>query len=102
MEKIPFNISASSQGQTAFIRITGTIGWDTDCELYRARIDAIAQQGLTDAHIYLNGPGGSVFDAEEIVNITKSVPAAKSGGARLPVYFLQQGQGAVLVLIKNS
>lgn len=80
MEKIPFNISASSQGQTAFIRITGTIGWDTDCELYRARIDAIAQQGLTDAHIYLNGPGGSVFDAEEIVNITKSVFTGKVTG----------------------
>lgn len=79
-KKIPFNISASAQGQTALIRITGTIGWDTDCELFRARIDAIAQQGITDAHLYLNGPGGSCFDAEEIVNIIKSVFTGKVTG----------------------
>lgn len=80
MKKIPFNISASAQSQTALIRITGTIGWDTDCELFRARIDAIAQQGITDAHLYLNGPGGSVFDAEEIVNIIKSAFTGKVTG----------------------
>ncbi|WP_165025625.1 Clp protease ClpP [Dysgonomonas sp. ZJ279] len=80
MEKIPFNIHASTQAQTALIRITGTIGWDTDCELFRARIDAIAQQGITDAHLYLNGPGGSCFDAEEIVNIIKSVFTGKVTG----------------------
>ncbi len=79
-KKISFNISASAQGQTALIRITGTIGWDTDCELFRARIDEIAQQGITDAHLYLNGPGGSCFDAEEIVNIIKSVFTGKVTG----------------------
>lgn len=73
MSKIPFHISASTQGQTALIRITGEIGWDTDCEIFRKQIDGIAQQGITDAHFYLNGPGGSCFDAEEIVNIAKSV-----------------------------
>lgn len=80
MEKIPFHISASAEGQTAFIRITGTIGWDTDSELFRARIDAIASQGLPDAHLYLNGPGGSVFDAEEIVNIIKNAFTGKVTG----------------------
>lgn len=80
MEKIPFNINASAQGQTALIRITGTIGWDTDCELFRSQIDGIAQQGITDAHFYLNGPGGSCFDAEEIVNISKSVFTGKITG----------------------
>ncbi|MDU1892750.1 MAG: ATP-dependent Clp protease proteolytic subunit [Dysgonomonas sp.] len=80
MEKIPFNISASAQGQTALIRITGTIGWDVDCELFRKEIDGIAKQGIADAHLYLNGPGGSVFDAEEIVNITKSVFKGKITG----------------------
>ena len=80
MEKIPFNINASTQGQTALIRITGTIGWDTDCELFRARIDTIAKQGIADAHLYLNGPGGSCFDAEEIVNIIKGVFTGKVTG----------------------
>jgi ATP-dependent protease ClpP protease subunit len=69
MEKIPFNIHASTQGQKALIRITGTIGWDTDSEQFRRTVDAIVEQGITDAHLYLNGPGGSCFDAEEIVNI---------------------------------
>ncbi|GAB6123074.1 ATP-dependent Clp protease proteolytic subunit [Dysgonomonas termitidis] len=72
-KKIPFNINASAQGQTALIRITGTIGWDTDCEQFRTMIDGIAKNGIADAHLYLNGPGGSCFDAEEIVNIIQSV-----------------------------
>jgi ATP-dependent protease ClpP protease subunit len=70
MDKIPFKITASTQGQKALIRITGTIGWDIDCEEYRRQIDEISGTGITDAHLYLNGPGGSCFDAEEIVNIT--------------------------------
>lgn len=78
--EIPFKISASAESQTALIRITGTIGWDTDSELFRDRIDAIAQQGIADAHLYLNGPGGSVFDAEEIVNIIQSVFKGKITG----------------------
>lgn len=80
MEKIPFNISASTQGPKALIRITGTIGWDTDCEQFRTQIDGIAKQGITDAHLYLNGPGGSCFDAEEIVNIIKCVFTGKVTG----------------------
>jgi ATP-dependent protease ClpP protease subunit len=80
MKKIPFNISASTESQTALIRITGTIGWDTDCEIFRKQIDGISQQGITDAHLYLNGPGGSCFDAEEIVNIIQSVFTGKVTG----------------------
>lgn len=79
-EKIPFSISASTESQTALIRITGTIGWDTDSEIFRKQIDALAQQGIADAHLYLNGPGGSVFDAEEIVNIIQSVFKGKITG----------------------
>jgi ATP-dependent protease ClpP protease subunit len=71
MEKAPFNICAEAEERTALIRITGTIGWDTDSESFRSRIDAIKQQGIRDAHLYLHGPGGSCFDAEEIVNIIK-------------------------------
>lgn len=69
MDNIPFKIHASAQGQRAIIRITGTIGWDTDSEQFRREVDGIVAKGITDAHLYLNGPGGSCFDAEEIVNI---------------------------------
>jgi ATP-dependent protease ClpP protease subunit len=80
MEKIPFKISAQAEGQTALVRITGTIGWDTDSESFRGRMDAIKQQGIRDAHIYLHGPGGSTFDAEEIVNIIKETFTGKVTG----------------------
>lgn len=79
-DRIPFSISASTESQTALIRITGTIGWDTDSEIFRKQIDALSQQGIADAHLYLNGPGGSVFDAEEIVNIIQSVFKGKITG----------------------
>lgn len=79
-ENIPFSISASAESQTALIRITGTIGWDTDSEIFRTQMDALAQKGIADAHLYLNGPGGSVFDAEEIVNIIQSVFSGRITG----------------------
>lgn len=69
MEKIPFRISASKQDTRALIRITGEIGWDTDAELFRSEVDELIAQGVQDAHIYINSPGGSCFDAAEIVNI---------------------------------
>lgn len=72
MEKIPFNISATKQGSRALIRITGTIGWDTNAELFRSQVDGLVAQGAEDVHIYINSPGGSCFDAAEIVNILTS------------------------------
>lgn len=82
MTKIPFKISAVAEGDTAVIRITGEIGWDVDAESFRRQIDAlIAEQKTTNAHLYLFGPGGSVFDAEEICNIiSTSFPKGKVTG----------------------
>lgn len=71
-KETPFHIHAAAQGQTALIRITGSIGWDVDSEGFRGQIDAIVRQGVTNAHLYLHGPGGSCFDAEEIVNIIRA------------------------------
>lgn len=72
MKNIPFNISATKQGSRALIRITGTIGWDTNAELFRSQVDGLVAQGAEDVHIYINSPGGSCFDAAEIVNILSS------------------------------
>lgn len=69
MEKIPFNITSEVKEQKAFIRITGEIGWDTDAELLRPIVDNAIKQGATGAHLYLFGPGGSCFHANEMVNI---------------------------------
>lgn len=67
--KIPFSITASSAGPKAEIRITGHIGWEIDSESFRKQIDDIIASGVNQATIYINSPGGSVFDANEIVNI---------------------------------
>ena len=80
MEKIPFTISAAKQDSRALIRITGTIGWDTNAELFRSQVDGLMAQGVEDVHIYLNGPGGSCFDAAEIVNILRSSFTGKITG----------------------
>lgn len=67
-----FNINASKQGSRALIRITGTIGLDILADTFRSQVDAISGQGVKDAHIYINSPGGSCFDAAEIINIIQS------------------------------
>lgn len=72
MTKIPFNISASKQGNKALIRITGTIGLDIQADLFRSQVDNLVSEGVKDVHIYINSPGGSCFDAAEIVNIIQS------------------------------
>ncbi|MDR2361692.1 MAG: ATP-dependent Clp protease proteolytic subunit [Prevotellaceae bacterium] len=66
---IPFRITAEKKGDRAEIRITGVIGWETDCETFRQQVDTLVADGLADAHIYINSGGGSCFDASEIVNI---------------------------------
>lgn len=72
MTKIPFNISASKQGSKALIRITGTIGLDTNADLFRSQVDNLVNEGVKDVHLYINSQGGSCFDAAEIVNIIQS------------------------------
>ena len=67
--KIPFNISATTSNNRALVRIIGEIGWETDSESFRSCIDEIISQGVTEVDVYINSPGGSVFDANEIVNI---------------------------------
>lgn len=71
MANIPFNITASKKDCKAMIRITGTIGLDVQAELFRSQVDELVKDGITDAHLYISSPGGSVFDAAEIVNIIK-------------------------------
>lgn len=69
MKKTPFEINAKQEGKRALVRIVGEIGWDTDSNLFRQVIDDLVADGCTEAHLYINSPGGSCFDAAEIVNI---------------------------------
>ena len=79
MDKIPFQISAVKKGAKAEIRIIGYIGWETDAEGFRAQVDALIKDGVQDAHIYIQSPGGSCFDADEIVNIISKFKGTVSG-----------------------
>lgn len=74
-----FQISATRQGATAQVRIIGEIGWDVDSETFRAQCDELIAQGAKDVFVYLNTPGGSCFDAAEIVNILGRFPGTITG-----------------------
>ena len=81
--KIPFAIVAAASGQKAEVRITGHIGWETDSENFRKQVDDIIASGITEADIYINSPGGSVFDANEIVNILSRFTVKNCTGGAL-------------------
>ncbi|MDR0872992.1 MAG: ATP-dependent Clp protease proteolytic subunit [Prevotellaceae bacterium] len=74
-----FQISALKNGAKAEIRILGIIGWENDSETFRSQIDALIKEGVKDAHIYINSPGGSCFDAAEIVNIISKFKGEVTG-----------------------
>lgn len=69
MNKMPFEITAKQEGKTANIRLLGEIGWDVDSNTFQQQIDQLVADGCTSAHLYINSPGGNVFDAAEIANI---------------------------------
>ena len=79
MEQKPFQITAVKKGDTAEIRIIGVIGWETDAEDFRAQVGALINDGIQNAHIYIQSPGGSCFDANEIVNIISKFKGTVSG-----------------------
>ncbi len=69
MNKVPFQITAEQKDKIAQIRIIGHIGWRIDAESFRQKVDELVEAGCTGAHLYINSPGGSCFDANEILNI---------------------------------
>ena len=74
-----FTISAEKKANRAEIRIIGVIGWETSSEDFRKQVDALVADGVKDAHVYINSPGGSCFDANEIVNIISSFKGTVTG-----------------------
>jgi ATP-dependent protease ClpP protease subunit len=75
----PFSITAEKKGKRAEVRIIGVIGWETNSESFRRDVDALVSDGITEAHIYINSPGGSCFDANEIVNILSKFKGSVTG-----------------------
>jgi ATP-dependent Clp protease protease subunit len=68
-ERIPFRITAVKKGKVAHIDIIGEIGWSVSSKQFREDVRKLVDDGCTDADVYINSPGGSCFDANEIANI---------------------------------
>jgi ATP-dependent Clp protease, protease subunit len=78
----PLVVTAEAKNNKAFLRITGLIyEWNNSAEEITRKIDEFLAQGITDVEVYLNGPGGDVFQAAEIENQIQRFPGSKTGTA---------------------
>lgn len=78
----PLVVTAEAKDNTAHIRITGLIyEWNNSAEEITRKIDEFLAQGIQDVEVYLNGPGGDVFQAAEIENQIQRFPGTKKGTA---------------------
>jgi ATP-dependent protease ClpP protease subunit len=75
----PFSIIAEKKGKRAEVRIIGVIGWESNSESFRRDVDALIADGVKDVHLYINTPGGSCYDANEIVNIVSKFKGVVTG-----------------------
>lgn len=81
-QEYPLVITAEAKENKAFLRITGVIyEWNNSSEEITRKIDEFLSQGIQDVHVYLNGPGGDVFQAAEIENQIQRFPGSKTGTA---------------------
>lgn len=69
----PLEITAVKKDKTAYIGIKGSIyRWNKASSMdVEATIKGFKKEGITKAEIYINTPGGDVFEANEIVNLIK-------------------------------
>ena len=68
-EQYPLMITAEAKNGKAEIRISGVIHeWSNSAASFRAKIEEFNKQGIKSASLYINTPGGDVFQAAEIRN----------------------------------
>jgi ATP-dependent Clp protease protease subunit len=73
-------MSIEAKGTVAEIRINGPIDrWDNSAALFRRRVDEVIALGIKDVNLYINTPGGSVFEANEIANEIQKFPGKIKG-----------------------
>ncbi|GGA84647.1 hypothetical protein GCM10008015_26780 [Flavobacterium palustre] len=76
----PLQITAEAKGTTAEIRISGVIHqWQNSAAEFKKQIDGIIASGIKDVTLYINTPGGSVFEANEIANEIKRFSGTVTG-----------------------
>lgn len=81
MRKRPLTITAKLNGKRADIRIEGEIdGYAANnAKAFEAAVSGLVAQGITDAHVFIDSEGGSVFEATRIVNAIKRFTGTLSG-----------------------
>jgi len=68
-KKFPLTITAEAKNDIAEIRISGVIHeWQNSAQEFKRQIDQLLAKGIKDVRLYINTPGGSVFEANEIAN----------------------------------
>lgn len=78
--KFPLSITAEAKADVAEIRISGVIHqWQNSAQEFKQQIDQLLAKGITNAKLYINTPGGSVFEANEIANEIKRFSGTISG-----------------------
>lgn len=79
-KKFPLTITAEAKNQIAEIRISGVIHeYQNSAQSFKQQIDQLLAQGIQDVKLYINTPGGSVFEANEIANEIKRFSGTISG-----------------------
>ena len=79
-ESNPLKITAEAKKKSATVRITGAIwGWSNISEWFRGKIEKFNADGVTNLHVYINTPGGDVFQANEIYNEIKAFKGTVTG-----------------------
>lgn len=77
--KRSLKISAEAKDNKAIIRIDGYISqWYNHAAGFKAKLDQLIADGITEAEIYINSGGGSCFEANEIANELKRFTGSKT------------------------
>lgn len=72
-ETYPLKLSVEAKGDTANISIIGAIyNFHNNSQWFRAEIEKVKKDGAKNVDLYINTPGGDVFEANEIGNIIDS------------------------------
>jgi ATP-dependent Clp protease, protease subunit len=78
--KFPLTITAEAKEDIAEIRISGVIHqWQNSSQEFKQQIDQLLAKGINNVTLYINTPGGSVFEANEIANEIKRFSGTISG-----------------------
>src|SRR6185437_9462130 len=89
-----FTITADATKKTARIDINGVIGSDTTALVFRQQIQKLAKDGITAIDLYVDSPGGSVWEGVSISNDIKAFPGTVTGYVPL----LAASMGTVILM----